>query len=145
MRRIREKLNNKGFTLAELLIVVAIIAVLVAVSIPVFNGKLEKTREATDVANMRAAKAAAVTAYLSEELDKDETYYYDAESGTLGKDKKIVGYGKGTETYGGIQFLNYNGEKKSDVKGQIIEVKVIGEDDSAGKDLEVTLTWVKPE
>ena len=34
--------SKNGFTLAELLIVVAIIAVLVAVSIPIFNGQMEK-------------------------------------------------------------------------------------------------------
>ena len=34
--------RNKGFTLAELLIVVAIIAVLVAISIPIFKNQLEK-------------------------------------------------------------------------------------------------------
>ena len=45
--------NRKGFTLAELLIVVAIIAVLVAVSIPVFNGQLEKSRRAADMADAR--------------------------------------------------------------------------------------------
>ena len=37
------KKNNKGFTLAELLIVVAIIAVLVAIAIPVFTSQLEKS------------------------------------------------------------------------------------------------------
>ena len=53
-----KKLNTKaGFTLAELLIVVAIIAVLVAISIPVFSAQLEKSREATDAANIRAAYA----------------------------------------------------------------------------------------
>lgn len=36
--------NRKGFTLAELLIVVAIIAVLVAISIPIFTGQMEKAR-----------------------------------------------------------------------------------------------------
>ena len=51
------KKNNKGFTLAELLIVVAIIAVLVAIAIPVFTSQLEKSREATDLANVRAAYA----------------------------------------------------------------------------------------
>ncbi len=44
------KKNNKGFTLAELLIVVAIIAVLVAIAIPVFTSQLEKSRESTDAA-----------------------------------------------------------------------------------------------
>lgn len=53
-----KKLNNKkGFTLMEMLIVVAIIAVLVAIAIPVFNGALTKSKEAADVANIRAAYA----------------------------------------------------------------------------------------
>ena len=49
--------NISGFTLAELLIVVAIIAVLVAISIPIFNNELEKARESTDLANVRSAYA----------------------------------------------------------------------------------------
>ena len=49
------KRGKNGFTLAELLIVVAIIAVLVAVSIPIFTNQMEKSREATDLANVRAA------------------------------------------------------------------------------------------
>lgn len=51
------KNNKKGFTLAELLIVVAIIAVLVSIAIPVFTGQLEKARESTDLSNIRAAYA----------------------------------------------------------------------------------------
>jgi len=49
--------NKKGFTLMEMLIVVAIIAVLVAIAIPTFNGALTKSKEAADVANIRAAYA----------------------------------------------------------------------------------------
>ena len=52
-----KKMNKKGFTLAELLIVVAIIGVLVAISIPIFSAQLEKAREATDAANIRSAYA----------------------------------------------------------------------------------------
>ena len=61
-----KKNNNKGFTLAELLIVVAIIAVLVAIAIPVFTAQLEKAREATDIANVRSAYAEVITYYLTD-------------------------------------------------------------------------------
>ena len=61
--------NEKGFTLAELLIVVAIIGVLVAISIPIFTSQLKKARLATNQANARAAHAALV----AELLDKQQT------------------------------------------------------------------------
>lgn len=64
------KKNNKGFTLAELLIVVAIIAVLVAIAIPVFTTQLEKSREATDIANVRSAYAAMVAEYITTGSDQ---------------------------------------------------------------------------
>ena len=51
--------NKKGFTLAELLVVVAIVGILVAISIPAFTAQLGKARRATNNANLRAAKAAA--------------------------------------------------------------------------------------
>ena len=66
------KKNRKGFTLAELLIVVAIIAVLVAIAIPVFTAQLEKSREATDLANIRAAYAEVMAAAL-EDPDTDHS------------------------------------------------------------------------
>ena len=61
--------KKKGFTLAELLIVVAIIAVLVAISIPIFTSQLEKSRDAVSVANMRAAYAEAQTLVLTATKD----------------------------------------------------------------------------
>jgi type IV pilus assembly protein PilA len=71
------KRNRKGFTLAELLIVVAIIAVLVAIAIPVFTAQLEKSREATDAANIRSAYAEVITMYLTE---ADDTVSIDVQS-----------------------------------------------------------------
>jgi prepilin-type N-terminal cleavage/methylation domain-containing protein len=108
LKKIRE---NKGFTLAELLVVVAIIGVLVAVSIPIFTSQLEKAREATDLANIRAAKAAAVAAYLDEEKIGDQqlgstqtgdvTLKYDANNGKLVAESETpTKYGKGTTTLG---------------------------------------------
>ncbi|MDD6457245.1 MAG: prepilin-type N-terminal cleavage/methylation domain-containing protein [Lactimicrobium massiliense] len=59
-----KKSKNTGFTLAELLIVVAIIGVLVAISIPIFTSQLKKSRLTVDMANVRSAKAAAAAAYM---------------------------------------------------------------------------------
>lgn len=58
------KQNKNGFTLMEMLIVIAIIAVLIAVAIPVFASQLEKVREATDLANVRSAYAKVSTEAL---------------------------------------------------------------------------------
>lgn len=68
-----KKNNKKGFTLAELLIVVAIIAVLVAISIPIFTAQLEKSREAVDAANIRSAYAELVADYLTESAAASKT------------------------------------------------------------------------
>ena len=112
MKKIRS--SKKGFTLAELLIVVAIIGVLVGISIPIFTTQLEKSRESTDIANLRAAKAAAVAAYLGDETigtgtnaktvgtkqTADVEVYYDADNGKLVTDSSGLDYGKGTSTLG---------------------------------------------
>ena len=91
-----KKRNQKGFTLMEMLIVVAIIAILVAISIPVFNTQLNKAKANTDLANERAAKAMAVAGYLTADTTPtaEATYYYDAVNGTLVAAKPAAGYGK---------------------------------------------------
>jgi type IV pilus assembly protein PilA len=62
-----KKNNKKGFTLAELLIVVAIIGILVAVSIPIFTAQLNKAKMATDEANARSIYAQLVADYMDNE------------------------------------------------------------------------------
>jgi prepilin-type N-terminal cleavage/methylation domain-containing protein len=59
--------NKKGFSLAELLIVVAIIAVLSAVAIPIFTAQLSRSRLAANQANARSALAAVSTSYMTDE------------------------------------------------------------------------------
>ncbi len=66
MKGLREKIcEREGFTLVEMLIVVAIIAILIMVSIPLVNSSLEKARHATDVANNRSAMDLGSVEYLS--------------------------------------------------------------------------------
>ena len=59
--------NKKGFTLMEMLIVIAIIAVLVAIAIPTFSGALTKAKQGADVANIRALYAEWQIAMLTDE------------------------------------------------------------------------------
>ncbi len=91
------KQNKKGFTLAELLIVVAIIAILIAIAIPVFAGSLNNAKIQTDHANMRSAYAMAQAGTLqgvlftgADGINKvdltmvpDGTKYYFLQDGSL--------------------------------------------------------------
>ena len=142
MDQVRKNLKNKkGFTLAELLIVVAIIAVLVAVSVPIFNSKLEKAREATDIANLRAAKAAAAAEYLGDE--GVGPYYYDADKGVLVKEMTdITPYGQGTSTSGGLSYGSYT--DTDEAKGKIIKV-TIAAPTAIDTEPTITLEWKEKE
>ena len=82
--------NNRGFTLAELLIVVAIIAVLVAIAIPIFTSQLEKSREATDLSNIRAAYAEVTTAILTGDVANSKVSNNLSISGTVNENDDFV-------------------------------------------------------
>lgn len=86
-----KKNSKKGFTLMEMLIVVAIIGVLVAISIPVFTSKLDDAKKAADDANMRTAKAVYAVHQMNVSSSSDDTglpatgttgvYYFNASTG----------------------------------------------------------------
>ncbi len=73
-----KKLNKKGFTLAELLIVVAIIAVLTAIAVPLFVGALDKAEKATFEANQRSIQGMGVAILLTDENANLENAAADA-------------------------------------------------------------------
>lgn len=73
--------NSKGFTLMEMLIVVAIIAILVAIAIPTFTNQLEKAREATDMADLRSAYAEVMACALTGDASAADGVNYAADTG----------------------------------------------------------------
>lgn len=113
--------RNRGFTLLELLIVIAIIAVLVAIAIPVFSDQLARAKAATDMANVRSAEAAATVQFVTDNPDKDTTYYFDAGTGTVTKDASEIKNGYGQST---VAVTNATGVPNVDGKGQIVSVTV---------------------
>ena len=66
------KKDKKGFTLMEMLIVVAIIAILVAIAIPTFSNALTRAKVSADKANVRAYYAEVTAAYMLEEKAADD-------------------------------------------------------------------------
>ncbi len=67
----------------EILIVVAIIGVLIAIAIPIYNGLVEKARVAADAATMRNAQTAFVVQELTTGIKPGHRAVYDNISGTF--------------------------------------------------------------
>lgn len=81
-----KKMNNKGFSLVELIVVIAIMAVLVGVLAPQFIKYVEKSRQSTDLSNLDSIKTVV------------ESYYADKEGDKLPATVEIVGAVKGVYT-----------------------------------------------
>ena len=101
MNKMRKMKNKKGFTLMEMLIVVAIIAILIAIAIPTFASSLNKARVATDEANIRAGYASVMTDVLTDEnysveggTEKTATYKLNKD-GSVTKDSADAGAAAG--------------------------------------------------
>ncbi len=115
MKGLREKFRkNSGFTLIEMLIVVAIIAILVAVSIPMIANALDKAKVATDEANERSAMATALIEYMSKNNAEGDYYYkVDGTQGSLVSGNTVPttgGYGQCKDHAGDYIKINISAE-----------------------------------
>lgn len=154
MKTLKEKLNaklskNGGFTLVEMLIVVAIIAILIAVSIPLVASALEKARDATDQANERAAKAEATLVYMGAVAHPYTTtytsgtetgdMYYNATTGKMVQkyaDACTNGKGYGQCTGKDDCYIPYGKTAKEDHSSSEMVIKA-----SVAADGTLTLEW----
>lgn len=83
MKNLKKKLGKKnGFTLVEMLIVIAIIAILIAISIPMVNSSLENARKAVDQSNARNAISLAMIEVMTKDITADTTWAYEVNGNT---------------------------------------------------------------
>ena len=101
--------SKKGFTLIEMLVVIAIIAILVAVIVPTVTTATAKAKAATDAANLRAVAAEIAIDWLDNgKIDGTYTADFKSKSGTT----TIEAY----ETNNEIQAFYKNGDALYGVK-----------------------------
>lgn len=131
----KKKKDNKGFTLVELVIVVAILAILVGILAPQYTKYVEKSRQSADVSNLENIVkgfkvAAADTDYnvIPKGQDKTATYTIlmtptattisasdDAPAKDTGKDNNWVA---AIKEYTGYDFTNADDQKKVTLKSK---------------------------
>ena len=66
--------NNKGFSLVELIVVIAIMAILVGVAVPVYSSYVEKAQKASDIQMVGEIKQALQVYYASNPTDFEGGY-----------------------------------------------------------------------
>ncbi|MGN0782733.1 MAG: type II secretion system protein [Christensenellales bacterium] len=109
-----KKNNKKGFTIVELVIVIAVIGILAAVLIPTFTSLIERAKESAAMQNANSAW----TDYMTEKVDQPDyienicikstvdgnDYYFHVENGEFKKDPVAAPNEEGTTTHTGCAF-----------------------------------------
>lgn len=75
------KMNKKGFTLIEMLVVIAIIAILVSIVVPTVTNSTEKAKETADAANIRSIVSEITIAGMTAGTDQTSDAYTMTQTG----------------------------------------------------------------
>lgn len=96
----RKKVRSQpGFTLIEVLVVVAIIVILLAIAIPAVMGALDNARHNADAKYERAAMALVNARWTTGAANADDSNQGDVVIYTYDPEKGVVGTSRGTNVY----------------------------------------------
>lgn len=112
-----KKTNNKGFSLVELIIVVAIMAVLVGVLAPQYMKYLDKSKKGVDEQLCDNVRQAMTTCYLDPNVSNKPS--------ATGNTKTSLGSGSGfwTEVYGILGTYSLKLDPSQEIKYTLIDDK----------------------
>ena len=85
----KRKMNNKGFTLVELIVVLVILAILAAILVPTLMGYIDKAREEKDFSTAQAVRV-ATQSMIAEMYGKSETISGGTNGTVVGKNDAIL-------------------------------------------------------
>lgn len=109
--------SKSGFTLVELIVVIAILGILAGIAVPAYSGYIKKANEATDYTQLDAIKTAAVFAYADKHAQKSD--YADVTKIVVTAAKDAVGEASATPA----SITVYTGENGAN------QVNDVGKDD----------------
>lgn len=94
--------SKSGFTLVELIVVIAILGILAGIAVPAYSGYIKKANEAADYAQLDAIKTAVVFAYTDKHVNDDT--FADIQSITVTEGSVEV---EPAETSGTLDISSY--------------------------------------